>query len=60
MNLWTVVNGRKKGIYIYLLKNGRYLASVRYPTGYQKGGLFYDYHDAEEFVKQVLGPSCDL
>ena len=38
------------GRYIYLQKNGRYMAQIKYPQGYQKSGLFYSLEDAVEWV----------
>ena len=38
------------GRYIYLQKNGRYLAQIKYPEGYNKSGLFYSFEDALSWI----------
>jgi hypothetical protein len=50
MNLYPGI----KGHYIYKIKNraDRYLAQIKYPMGYSRGGLFYSLDDAINWMQE--------
>jgi len=53
-----------KGTYIYHLpKSDRYQAYVKFPAGYSKSAVFYDFEEAETFcrlMKEIPEPPQDV
>jgi uncharacterized protein YbdZ (MbtH family) len=51
-NLYQDASGNSiAGRYIYLQKNGRYMAQLKYPEGYTKSALLYSFEEAVEWIE---------